>query len=92
MESCGGTTQATAPPEAPFTEHEVFLLTRASNNLRLILDGRIAAFNTDYLAQGFGQQFGEWESAAQAERRRERSRSRTTIAELQAESPPIIRH
>jgi hypothetical protein len=60
--------------------------------LHLILDRKIAAFNTGYLAQGFGQQFGEWESEAQAERRRERSRSGTTIAELQAERPPIIRH
>ena len=32
------------------------------------------------------------ESEAQAERRRERSRSGTTVAEPQAESPPIIRH
>jgi hypothetical protein len=42
--------------------------------------------------KGFGLRFGERESEAEAERRRERSRSGTTVAEPQAESPPIIRH
>ena len=42
MESCGGTCQATAPPKKPSAQHGVFLLTRASNNLHLILDGKIS--------------------------------------------------
>ncbi|HZL77218.1 MAG TPA: hypothetical protein VFC17_00010 [Candidatus Limnocylindrales bacterium] len=41
--------------------------------------------------QGFGLRFGERESEAEAERGLERSRSGTTVAEPQAESPPIIR-
>ena len=44
------------------------------------------------MAHGFGLRFGERESEAEAERRTERSRSGTTVAEPQAESPPIIRH
>ena len=42
--------------------------------------------------QGFGLRFGERKSEAEAERRRERSRSGMTVAEQQAERPPIIRH
>jgi hypothetical protein len=49
-------------------------------------------FHSNYLAQGFGLRFGERKSEAEAERRRERSRSETTVAEPQAERPPIIRH
>jgi hypothetical protein len=52
----------------------------------------MAAFNNNYLAQGFGLRFDERESEAQAERRQERSRDGTTVAEPQAERPPIIRH
>jgi hypothetical protein len=92
MEKCCGRSQATAPPETPSAKHGVFLLNRGSNKLHLILDKKLAAFNTNYLAQGFGLRFGERESEAQAERRRERSRSGTTVAEPQAESPPTIRH
>jgi hypothetical protein len=51
-----------------------------------------AALNIDHLAQGFGLRFGERESEAQVKRRLERSRSGTTVAEPQAESPPISRH
>jgi hypothetical protein len=45
-----------------------------------------------FYIQGFGLRFGERKSEAEAERRRERSRSETTVAEPQAERPPIIRH
>ena len=53
----------------------------------------IAAFKwLKVIKASFGLRFGERESEAEAERRRERSRSVTTVAEPQAESPPIIRH
>ena len=92
MESCGGATKTTEPPEKPSAGQGVFLLTRGSNKLHLISDRKSATSHSDYLAQGFGLRFGERESEAQVERRRERSRSGTTVAEPQAESPPMLRH
>jgi hypothetical protein len=49
MEKCCGRSQATAPPETPSAKHGVFLLNRGSNKLHLILDKKLAAFNTNYL-------------------------------------------